>query len=641
MPADASAPPVAEKKGIYQLAEPSRSAELYGDALNQHPRVAAAPEQKRHVSNLWRMRPYLYPYVPRYLTMVVTALLSTGAAIVIPLVTRAVIDGPIASKSARGVWTLGVAALALGVLEALLWFIRRWVVSRATLGTETGIRLDLYAKLQRLPMGFHNKWASGQLLSRIMNDLSTVRRFFGFGLLMMIMSVLQIVTVVILLLQMYWPLGLIVLAAVVPTVWLCMANEREYTRLSRRVQDETGDVASTVEEGVQGLRVIKAFGRSDHMFAKFDDRSTKLFDTSMDRVRLTSKFWTFLEVIPTVTLVIVLGVGAVAAAQHRLTMGTLVAFITLLLSLIWPVAGLGFLLSMTQDAMTASDRICEIFDAEETITDGPRTLTDVTGRLTFAGVGFRFADADHDLVHDVNLEVAPGETVALVGGTGSGKTTLTALVPRLVDVTAGSIQIDGVDIRELKLANLRSIVATAFEDPTLFSMSARENLTLGRPDATEDDIAEAVEVAQAHFVYDLPWGLDTRLGEQGMSLSGGQRQRLALARAVLTRPRVLVLDDTLSALDIHTEALVEEALKRVLVGVTGIVVAHRASTVLLADRVALLQDGTITHVGTHHDLLVTVPEYRDLLSAEFDAEEELDYLEGHQEPDPERGRDLR
>ena len=641
MPADASAPPVAEKKGIYQLAEPSRSAELYGDALNQHPRVAAAPEQKRHVSNLWRMRPYLYPYVPRYLTMVVTALLSTGAAIVIPLVTRAVIDGPIASKSARGVWTLGVAALALGVLEALLWFIRRWVVSRATLGTETGIRLDLYAKLQRLPMGFHNKWASGQLLSRIMNDLSTVRRFFGFGLLMMIMSVLQIVTVVILLLQMYWPLGLIVLAAVVPTVWLCMANEREYTRLSRRVQDETGDVASTVEEGVQGLRVIKAFGRSDHMFAKFDDRSTKLFDTSMDRVRLTSKFWTFLEVIPTVTLVIVLGVGAVAAAQHRLTMGTLVAFITLLLSLIWPVAGLGFLLSMTQDAMTASDRICEIFDAEETITDGPRTLTDVTGRLTFAGVGFRFADADHDLVHDVNLGVAPGETVALVGGTGPGKTTLTALVPRLVDVTAGSIQIDGVDIRELKLANLRSIVATAFEDPTLFSMSARENLTLGRPDATEDDIAEAVEVAQAHFVYDLPWGLDTRLGEQGMSLSGGQRQRLALARAVLTRPRVLVLDDTLSALDIHTEALVEEALKRVLVGVTGIVVAHRASTVLLADRVALLQDGTITHVGTHHDLLETVPEYRDLLSAEFDAEEELDYLEGHQEPDPERGRDLR
>ena len=301
----------------------------------------------------------------------------------------------------------------------------------------------------------------------------------------------------------------------------------------------------------------------------------------------------------------------------------------------------GFLLSMTQDAMTASDRICEIFDAEETITDGPRTLTDVTGRLTFAGVGFRFAGADHDLVHDVNLEVAPGETVALVGGTGSGKTTLTALVPRLVDVTAGSIQIDGVDIRELKLANLRSIVATAFEDPTLFSMSARENLTLGRPDATEDDIAEAVEVAQAHFVYDLPWGLDTRLGEQGMSLSGGQRQRLALARAVLTRPRVLVLDDTLSALDIHTEALVEEALKRVLVGVTGIVVAHRASTVLLADRVALLQDGTITHVGTHHDLLETVPEYRDLLSAEFDAEEELDYLEGHQEPDPERGRDLR
>jgi ATP-binding cassette subfamily B protein len=317
---------------------------------------------------------------------------------------------------------------------------------------------------------------------------------------------------------------------------------------------------------------------------------------------------------------LVLGLGTVAAGQGQLTLGTLVAFLTLLLSLIWPVAALGFLLAMAQEAMTAADRIVEIFDAENDIADGELTLSPVEGRVRFDGVSFRFPDANSDVLHDVDLDIAPGETLAIVGATGSGKTVLTQLVARLYDVTAGAITIDGVDVRDLRLSQLRQVVATAFEDPTLFSMSVRENLALGRPDATEDEIDAAIELAQAQFVRDLPWGLSTRIGEQGMSLSGGQRQRLALARAVLARPAVLVLDDTLSALDIHTEALVEEALKRVLAGVTGIVVAHRASTVLLADRVALLSDGTITQVGTHQELLERVPEYRALLSADSDLE---------------------
>ncbi|HLT62194.1 MAG TPA: ABC transporter ATP-binding protein, partial [Microlunatus sp.] len=356
----------------------------------------------------------------------------------------------------------------------------------------------------------------------------------------------------------------------------------------------------------------------------------QLFDTTYQRIRLLAKFRTFLEIVPSVTVIIVLGLGALAAGQGRVSLGTLVAFITLLLSLVWPIAALGLLLSQAQEAMTAADRIAEIFDTENEITDGPKQLAEVRGEVRFEGAAFRFPDADTDVLHDLNLTIEPGETVAVVGATGSGKTALTALVPRLYDVTAGRITIDGVDVRDLKLSQLRSIVATAFEDPTLFSMSARENLTLGNPDATEAEIAEAIDVAQAHFVYDLPWGLNTRIGEQGMSLSGGQRQRLALARAVLAKPRVLVLDDTLSALDVHTEALVEEALKRVLVGVTGIVVAHRASTVLLADKVALLSNGTISHVGTHAELLQNVPEYRELLSADFNPEEELDELDRYE-----------
>jgi ATP-binding cassette subfamily B protein len=573
--------------------------------------------KQRSSASMWRLRGYLRPYRARFIVMFFLAGIGIGAGILIPLVTKAVIDGPIADSNARGLLALGLFAIGLGVVEAFLMFLRRWIVSKGTNGVETGIRLDLYDKLQRLPTSFHSRWQSGQLLSRIMNDLATVRRFLGFGLLFIVMNVVQIAVVTALLIHMYWPLGLVVLASTVPISWMCLRNEREYTRLSRKIQDQVGDVASTVEEGAYGLRVIKSFGRAAHMFDTFDARSLQLYDTSMERVRLSAKFWTFLEVIPSATLIVVLGFGAVAAGQDQLTLGSLVAFITLMLSLVWPVAALGFLLAMTQEAFTAADRIMEIFDAEIDIVDGTETLTDPRGRVRFTDVAFRYPDSAVDVLHHVNLEIEPGETVAIVGATGSGKTILTQLIPRLYDVTAGSVSIDGIDVRDLSLKQLRTVVATAFEDPTLFSMSARENLTLGRPDASEADIAEAVEVAQAQFVYDLPWGLDTRIGEQGMSLSGGQRQRLALARAVLSKPRVLVLDDTMSALDIHTEALVEEALQRVLVGVTGLVVAHRASTVMLADRVAMLYGGTLTHIGTHAELLATVPEYRELLSAEY------------------------
>jgi ATP-binding cassette subfamily B protein len=591
-------------------------------AIAPPPRVrydrAGNPRKPRHSASMWRLRTYMRPYLGRFVLMVFFAFLGVGATVVIPLVTRAVIDGPVAQSDQAGLWALGLLAAGLGVLEALLTFLRRWIVAVGTVGTETGIRLDMYAKLQRLPMAFHARWQSGQLLSRMMSDLSTTRRFLGFGLLFIVMNVVQIGLVTALLLHMYWPLGLVVVASIVPITWSCLRNEKEYTRLSRQIQDQTGDVASAVEEGAHGLRVIKAFGRARWIFDKFDARSLRLYETSMARVRLSARFWTFLEIIPSVTLIIVLGFGGVAAGQGQVTLGRLVAFITLMLSLVWPVAALGFLLAMAQEAMTAADRIAEIFDAENVITDGDAELAEVSGRLRFSGVGFRFPDGDADVLHDIDLELAPGETVALVGATGAGKSVFTALVPRLYDVTAGSISIDGVDVRDLRLSRLRTIVAAAFEDPTLFSMSARENITLGRPGASDEEIAEAIEVAQAQFVYDLPWGLATRIGEQGMSLSGGQRQRLALARAVLARPAILVLDDTLSALDIHTEALVEDALRRVLVGVTGIVVAHRASTVLLADRVAVLVDGTIAHVGTHAELLATVPEYRDLLSADVE-----------------------
>lgn len=562
-----------------------------------------------------------------------TAVVGVGVSLAIPLTTKAIIDGPITKHELGPILPLGLLALALGIVEAGLILIRRWVQASAVLGFETDIRNDLYRRLQALPMQFHGQWQSGQLLSRVTVDLSSLRRFAGFGLLFLIINVLQLTVVAALLLHMYWPLGLVVAVSALPIIYLSMTFERRYTVVSRRVQDLQGDVATQVEEAAVGIRAIKAFGRRDLAFAKYDVHARALYDASMSKVRLSSRFWTILEVIPNLAVVMVLLLGALGVGYGKLSVGTLVAFITLMLQLVWPVEALGFILAMAQEAMTAADRVNEIFDTEPTIVGGDRVLTNPSGHLRFEGVGFHFPDSDELVLHDLDLDIAPGETVAIVGATGSGKTVLTALVPRLYDPTAGRVTIDGVDTRELTLPALRSVVATAFEEPTLFSMSARENLTLGRPESTDDEIRAAVDLAQADFVYDLPWGLDTRIGEQGMSLSGGQRQRIALARAVLSQPKILVLDDTLSALDVHTEALVEEALRRVLAETTAIVVAHRASTVLLADRVALLSGGTITRVGTHHDLLTTAPEYRNLLAATDDGDDwTVEELEGQGVP---------
>ena len=576
-----------------------------------------ASQPPASVRSLWRLRGYLRPHRWALVVMFAASLGGVGLSIAIPLVTRAIIDGPVARHELAPVLPLGLLALGLGVLEAVLIFVRRWVQSNAVLGLETQLRRDLYQRLQSLPMSFHSKWQSGQLLSRATTDLSAIRRFSGFGLLFLVVNVLQLVAVTVVLLTMYWPLGLVVAAVAVPIIWLSMRFEKAYVVVSRRVQDQQGDLATQAEEGAVGIRVIKSFGRSQHVAERYDRAALELRATSLEKVRLSAKFWTFLEVIPNLAVVVVLLLGAIGVGRGALTPGELVAFITLMLSLVWPVSSLGVILAMAQEAMTAAARVLEIFDTPAEIVSGERPAASRRGHLRFEHVDFAFPDApDHLVLRDVNLDLVPGETLALVGATGTGKTALTALVPRLFDVTRGRITIDGVDVRDLELAELRSLVATAFEEPTLFSMSARENVTLGRADAPDDDVLSALEIAQAGFVHDLPWGLDTRIGEQGLSLSGGQRQRLALARAVLSRPAVLVLDDTLSALDVHTEKLVEEALSRVLADTTGLIVAHRASTVLLADRVALLQGGTITHVGTHRELLGTVPAYRDLLAAD-------------------------
>jgi len=571
----------------------------------------------RRLHSLWRVRTYVRPYLGQMVLMIVTAFVGIGAGILIPIMTKAVIDGPIASGERSRLLPLGLLALGFGIVEAGLAFTRRWVQSYCALGIETTIRNDLYAHLQRLPVSFHDRWQTGQLLSRATTDLGVLRRFLGFGLVFLITNIATFITVVVLLMGLYAPLGLVVMASAVPILWLSAAFERTYAEVSRRVQDQQGDLATHVEEAATGIRVVKAFGRRRLLLAQYEERAETLYGAAMDSVRLRAKFWSLLDLIPNLTLACVLLFGAMAVGNGALTVGGLVAFMSLMLFLVWPIEALGWILATAQEASTAADRLYEVLDTVPSIVSAPGavTLDAPEGRLRFEGVSFAYPGASSPVLRDVWLDIAPGETVALVGATGSGKTTLAALVPRLYDVTGGRITLDGVDVRDATLESLRRVVATAFEEPILFSASVRENLLLGTPDATDDDVREALELAQAEFAYDLPFGLDTRVGEQGLSLSGGQRQRLALARAVIGRPRVLVLDDPLSALDVHTEALVEEALGRVLRGTTGLVVVHRPSTLALADRVAFLENGTITAVGTHSELLAAYPSYRNILSA--------------------------
>ena len=573
------------------------------------------------MNSLWRIRTYVRPYAGQMVVMLVAAGLAVAASIVVPLVTAAVIDGPIAHGDRAGLIPLGLLALLLGVLEAGLVFIRRWVQSYAALGIEATIRNDLYAHLQRLSVSFHDQWQAGQLLSRATSDLATIRRFLSFGLIYLVVNTATFVVVVSLLIHLYLPLGLLVAASAIPLFLVSRSLTRAYMAASRQVQDQQGDLATFVEESAVGVRMIRSFGRRDHVGETFRGSAKTLHDSSLHKAVLIARFWSMIDLVPNVTLGLTLLFGALAVSKGHMSLGDLVAFVSLMLMLVWPVDSLGWILANGQEAMTAADRIYEVFDTEPEITDRSDTVTGsaVIGRLRFEGVGFSYPGSAEPVLHDVDLEVQPGETLAIVGVTGSGKSTLTALVPRLYDVTSGSITIDGTDVRALPLATLRTIVSTAFEDPTLFSASVRENLTLGFPDATDADVAQALEIAQAGFAYDLPWGLDTRIGEQGMSLSGGQRQRLALARAVVSSPSVLVLDDPLSALDVHTEAQVEQALRRVLAATTALLVVHRPSTVALADRVALLEGGTIRAVGTHTELMRDQPSYRAVLSQRSEA----------------------
>ena len=571
-------------------------------------------------ASIARLYPYAKSALPRIYLGMGAAMVAALVALTIPQVLRGLVDGPLQDGDSNQIWWPVAIVLALGVLEAAMIWLRRWFVLQPGTHVEAGMRNRFYAQLQDLPVGFHDRWPSCQLLSRAISDLNLIRRWVSFGLVLLVVNVLTILIGLVFLISINWMLGVLFAVCSIPLWVYGYVFEKKYSIVSRRSQDQSGDLATAVEESVHGIRVLKAFGRGSHALKNFSSQAEDLRGTEIEKARAIAGIWLWLLLVPDVTFALSLLGGVWLAADGQLSPGELVAFFATATVLRWPVESIGYLLSMTFDARTAADRFFEVMDEINTITDpeNPATITSPKGRLVFDDVHFRYPDSPAqyaDLLDGIDLALEPGETMALVGLTGSGKSTMTALTTRLYDVTCGRITLDGVDIRDLERTELRRHIAMAFEDATLFSATVRDNVLLGRPEGTDAELAEALAIAQAGFVYDLPDGLDTMVGEEGLSLSGGQRQRLALARAVAAKPGVLVLDDPLSALDVDTEALVEAALRRVLASTTALIVAHRPSTVMLADRVALLERGRVTAVGRHSELLAMNDHYRFVISS--------------------------
>jgi ATP-binding cassette subfamily B protein len=572
-----------------------------------------------------RLLPLLRPFRWHIAFAVGISLGAMAAQVAEPMVIKRFVDDAVRGRRPGLVVPYALASLALGFVQSLCWLLRRNSLGQTALGVEYSLRNRLYAHLQRLEVSFHDGWQSGQLVSRAISDISAVRRFLGFGLPWLGLYGFLFAFVIAMLVHLDAMLAFVTIAATAPVAFVSHRFAKLYRAISLRSQDQQADLTTIIEESATGVRVIKAFGRMSERSAAFARRATVLRDTNLLGFAARATFWSFDNLLLSSSVVVILLLGSLRVAHGRLTLGGLVAFISYQAMVVWPIRDVGWIVANAQEAFAGAQRVFEILDTPPAVDDTPGAgaLQSVRGHVRLEHVRFVYPGTRAEVLRGLDLEITPGETLALVGMTGCGKTTVAALISRFYDPTAGRVLLDGRNLREVTVASVRSHIGVAFEEPILFSASVRENLLMGRPHATDDDIWDALETASAAgFVRELPWGLDTRVGEQGYSLSGGQRQRLALARAVVASPAVLVLDDPLSSVDVHTEADIEDALRRVLAGRTALLVAHRPSTVLLADRVALLHDGRIIATGKHHDLLETVPAYRDVLAAQAATEHE-------------------
>jgi ATP-binding cassette subfamily B protein len=575
--------------------------------------VAAQPESPRYRTTFVRLLRFLHPYRLSVAVSVVLAIGSQAAALFAIFLTRDVVSAIGADKEDELPW-LVAAVFGVGVARAAMMSGRRLIAGRQALGVEMDMRTSLYAKLVRLSFGYYDRHQTGQLMSRATVDLQGVRFFLGYGLVFFFQHIFTILGVGIVAFLISWKLALIAIA--VGPVLAAVAYRYSHVShpLLRDVQQKMADVATVAEENIVGVHVVKSFAQEQAEQKKFEDRAELVFAQSVRANRQRAFYVPVMSFLPLLAQAAVVLVGGRMVASGSLSLANFVAFNLYLAMLILPMRMLGMWIGQAQRATASGERIFQVIDEPEDIRDAPgaHALPPGPGRVVFDGVTFGY-DPGRPVLHDVNMELAPGRVVALIGHTGAGKTSLASLVPRFYDVQAGAVRIDGTDVRDVTLASLRREIGAIAQDPFLFSATVRENIAFGRPDATDEDVEHAARLAQAHeFVERLPDGYDTVIGERGITLSGGQRQRVAIARALLIDPRVLILDDATASVDATTEARIREGLRQAMRDRTTIIIAHRLSTIALADEIVVLDDGRVAARGTHAELLEASEVYREI-----------------------------
>src|SRR5918993_1657381 len=512
----------------------------------------------------WRLLGFLRPYKWSLVVSVVLAIGSQAAAVGIAFLTGSGLEGAVRSTDRRTIWLYALAILSIGLFRSLLMMGPRLISGPQAVAVEFDMRNALYAKLQRVSFGFYDRHQTGQLMSRATVDLQAVRFFLGYGLIFFFQHITTIVGVTAVMYVANWRLALAATAITPLIVIVAYRYSTVSHPILREVQQKMADVATVAEESIVGVHVVKSFAQERAEAGKFADRSESVFGRSVDANRQRALYVPLLSFLPLVAQAIVLLVGGRMVVNGDLTLGSFIFFNVLVVMLVMPLRMLGMWIGQAQRATASGERIFEVMDEPEEVTDRPDavSLPAGEGRVRFEDVSFGY-DLERPVLRDVDLELEPGRTVALIGHTGSGKTTLATLVPRFYDPAAGRVTVDGVDVRNAKLVSLRRQIGIVAQDPFLFSDTVRENIAFGRPDASQEEIEEAARLAQAHdFVVTLPEGYDTVIGERGITLSGGQRKRIAIARALLLDPRILILDDATASVDATTEAKIRLALRQ-------------------------------------------------------------------------------
>ena len=563
---------------------------------------------------LLRLLRFLGPYRGKVAITAAGAAGVMACSITLPYLTGRVIDDVLNGGDRSALVPLVWAVVGIVLLRAVFNIVRRVVSGQISLGVEFDLRGILFAHLQRMSLSYFDRMPVGQLMSRATSDLQTVRFFLGYGLIFIFMQAFTLIIVTGLMLWLNWSLALLALLVGPALLVVAWRYSRRSNPILIDVQQRVGEVSELAEESAVGIRVIKAFGREDDRTERFGLTATRAFDRSMDAARLAAWYQPLMGFLPTLGLCVVLAYGGIQTIDGDMSLGEFVTFFLYLSMLMAPFRSLGVLVGQAQRAVAGGTRLFEVLDSVPEVreADGARPLPAGPGAVRLEGVSFAYPGGP-PVLERIELDVPGGRTLALIGPTGSGKTTLTQLIPRFYDVDEGSVRVDGVDVRDLRLNDLRRAVGVVPQNPFLFSTSVRENIAYGRPEATDEEVRAAARMAQAEgFIDSLPDGFETLVGERGFTLSGGQRQRIALARALITDPRVLILDEATASVNASTEREIQAALRAVMKGRTTIVIAHRLSTLFLADELVVLEEGRVVARGTHEELHATSDLYREI-----------------------------